>query len=161
MPKLAIYIPKSEMRVIEHWRKQVNFSQVFMAALNEEIRRRSRRVSSSEDRIAAAADHYRRQLLAGDSALVDVGFELGCERVLNCELSSAEIRALTGLTGDLSDPQHLEKVEQSLGKEVAKIDHFARDHQVDEEFQPNWRVAIYNGYLDGVKAAWKQVCEQL
>ena len=38
MPKLAIYVPKKAKKEIDRWRKRINFSQMFMRALEGEIR---------------------------------------------------------------------------------------------------------------------------
>ena len=74
MPKLAIYVPKKDMRQIEKWRKKINFSRVFMRALLAEIRERERAGKPSkkgEKQMVEAAAHYRQELVAQGSVALD------------------------------------------------------------------------------------------
>ena len=75
-------------------RKKLNFSQIFMKALRQEIRERSRLLKAPDEQLARAAQHYRQALTDDSGSLVDIGFELGCTHVLQCALSPAVIRRL-------------------------------------------------------------------
>ncbi len=92
MPKLAIYVPKEEMREIERWRTRLNFSKIFLRAVQREIREQSRDFAADEDDLAKAANHYRRLLADDDATLVDAGHALGVEQVLKCKLTPKQIR---------------------------------------------------------------------
>ena len=62
MPKLAIYVTKKAKKEIDRWRKTINFSQVFMRALEHEIRGRERSLAADDSELAPAARHYRQQM---------------------------------------------------------------------------------------------------
>ena len=83
MPKLAIYVPKKDMKELDKWRKTINFSQVFMMALMDEIHQRSRTPAAGADQLTAAAQHYRRELAGSASPMVDLGYQLGSRKVLS------------------------------------------------------------------------------
>jgi hypothetical protein len=162
MPKLAIYVPKKDMREIERWRKRINFSQVFMKALSQEIRDRSRMVEAPEEKVAAAADYYKRKLAEGSASLVDVGYSLGAGHVVECQLAPETIRGLLEIeeldsltTGDLT------AIEAAIGKDKKTVADLLQEQGYSDESHPMWRVAFYQGYVRGVTEAWKQVCEQM
>lgn len=162
MPKLAIYIPKRDMREIEKWRKKINFSQVFMQALMREIAHRSRSVSADDDKVSAAARHYRKKLASNQQPLVDFGFQSGSDDVLECRLAPETILRLQRIE-DSDDPSSADQheIEKALGDHKAKIADFAAQHQIDESTHPLWRTSICSGYVNGVAAAWKRVCEEM
>ncbi len=162
MPKLAIYVPKEEMRQIEKWRKRINFSQVFMRALAVEIRERSRGARASGDQVAAAADFYKRKLAANCQPLEDAAFQLGSKHVLDCRLSPEQILRINGL----ADAESLSKddvaeLEGAIGDDKKNIDAAFKKLDLDEQSFPAWRQVAHRGYAKGVAAAWKQVCERM
>lgn len=162
MPKLAIYVPKRDMREIDKWRKKINFSQIFMQALMREIEERSRVVSGSDEKVSRAARHYRSKLEDGHQHLSDFGFRLGSDAVLNCRLSPEIILRLQQV-GDVDCPTESdhEAIEQALRGCREQIDEFAQRHKIKDETHPLWRAAITSSYLKGVGAAWKRVCAQM
>lgn len=162
MPKLAIYIPKDEMRVIEKWRKKINFSQVFMRALHEEIRDRSRRVSTDKEKVQAAAVHYKKMLAASDEPLVDAGFRLGSDHTIGCRLDPETVhRVLQIAEKDELTGVDMETIRKALGADTKQIDKLGQQHPIDERLQPRWRFRVYYGYAKGVAAAWKKIGENM
>lgn len=162
MPKLAIYVPKDEMKLVDKWRKKLNFSQVFMRALQQEIQSRSRVVRAGKDQVAAAAEHYRQQLSQTSQSLVDFAFEVGSEQVLNCQLTAESIQRLLTLAGaEALDESGLELINESLGSERTRVETFLKENHYDEERYPTARREIAKGYLQGVAQAWKKVCERI
>jgi len=162
MPKLAIYVPKQEMREIDHWRKRINFSRVFMRALQDEIRQRSRTVDAKDDQLAAAARHYRQALTNASGTMTEFGFQLGSDDVLECRLSPESIHRLL----EIDDPAQLNAnqistVEAVLEDQAQRITDFAGKHGYDLPLDPALRDAVYRGYVQGVVAAWKQVCHRM
>ena len=87
MPKLAIYIPKKDMREIDKWRKKINFSRIFMQALHKEIRELSHEAKSPQDKVAAAARFYKEKLIEKSGDLLEFGNQLGRDKVMECKLS--------------------------------------------------------------------------
>jgi hypothetical protein len=161
MPKLAIYVPKEDMKEIERWRKKVNFSKIFMHALRREIRDRSRVVKAADGQLAKAAEHYRRALAQDLSSLVDVGYELGSRHVLECKLSTAAIRRLRTLSEqDTLEAAEVESVSQWLGGEKV-LDELARGQELAEHADPISCELICRGYARGVADAWEKVCDHL
>jgi len=162
MPKLAIYVPKPAMREIERWRHQINFSQVFMRAITEEIHQRSRAVEGGDEKWAAAAAFYRRKLAENSASLVDFGYQLGGQHILDCRLSPETIRRLLAIEPlDASRQQDWEAIEEAIGSDGSKLEARAQQLGVDDLSHPTWRTAIARGYLAGVAAAWKRVCDQI
>ena len=161
MPKLAIYIPKKEMRVIDKWRKRINFSQVFMQALAQEIRHRSRIVDSDKGRLQAAAQFYKRKIAEDSQSLVDFGHQLGYRQILDCQLPPDTIRRLVQLRQSEDwQEEDLKLVEQTLGKE--NLD--AADALVkgDENLQKAaMQHVVFRGFVEGVADAWQQICDQM
>ncbi len=162
MPKLAIYIAKKDMKVIEKWRKHVNFSKIFMTALDREIRERSRTVTAKQDKLAAAAEHYKSRLAKDSGALIDFGHQLGVDDVLECRLTTEQITKLL----HVKDFQQLGGDDSALVKQASAahasvIEEFGRTHGYLDQTHPTWRSAICEGYCKGVSAAWRKVCEQM
>ena len=162
MPKLAIYIPKQDMKLIEKWRKQVNFSKIFMAALDREIRDRSRAVTAKNDKLSVAAEHYRSHLAKDSGGLIDFGYQLGVDDVLECRLTTETITKLLNVEDveELTNDD-LVLVKQANQDRSDQIDHFGWTHGYRDQTHPTWRVAVYTGYLKGVSDAWSKVCEQM
>lgn len=159
MPKLAIYVPKKEMRELEKWRKQINFSKVFMRAVMREIRQRARSVRE-DDRVASAAEHYKQRLAVDSGPLEELGFDLGTAHVLDCRLSPEQIRQVVELGEfDPARPEHASLVEKTIGDEMTKVDG-ALEGGTDASRQA-WRLVVYGGYVKGVVTAWQRVCEQM
>jgi hypothetical protein len=163
MPKLAIYVPKKDMKEIDRWRKKINFSRIFMNALAREIRERSRSVEASKDKLAAAAEHYRQQLIENAAPLTDFGYRLGSDQVLNCRIEASAIGQLAAI----KDPQALSSdeiqvLEQCLGDAPEKqMEQFCSEKGFDEQSYPVVRRAIYHGFIKGVLDAWREVCQQI
>jgi hypothetical protein len=161
MPKLAIYIPKKDMREIEQWRKKLNFSQVFMRALRQEIRERSRFLKMPDEQLARAAEYYRNVLMEDSNSLIEIGYKRGCAHVLDCALSPPVIRRLCRLNAaETFEPEDLEVVAEALGgqKTLARL---VSDEGLDDRTHPVCRESICRGYVKGVADAWARVCEQM
>lgn len=162
MPKLAIYIAKKDMKTIEKWRKQVNFSKIFMTALDREIRERSRTVTAKQDKLAAAAEHYKARLAKDSGALIDFGYQLGVNDVLECRLATEVITKLLQVEDfEQLSADDVALVKQAIGDHANEIDQFGPTHGYQDQTHPTWRVAVYEGYGKGVAAAWSKVCEQM
>ena len=162
MPKLAIYVPKKDMKELEKWRKTINFSQVFMKALMDEIHQRSRTPVAGDDQLTAAAQHYRRELAGSASPMVDLGFQLGSRQVMECQLDSATIRTLLDLGScDLLSAQDQATVENAIGDQLEQLTQRACDQGYDDQSHPGWRWAAAKGYLQGISTAWDQICETM
>jgi hypothetical protein len=161
MPKLAIYIPKKDLREIEQWRRKLNFSQIFMKALRQEIRERSRMRDASDDQLTRAAEHYRHVLIEDCGCLTDIGYDLGCTQVLECVLTPGVIRQMLKLNdaGELQSAD-LEEVAKAMGGRQT-LTELARGQGVDDQTHPTWRQSICGGYVKGVADAWARVCEQI
>lgn len=160
MPKLAIYVPKKEMRAIDAWRKKINFSQVFMRALQEEIARQSRRTAPlPADRLTAAAEHYRQQLQETEGAVQEHGFSCGQADVLECRLPAPSIREVIGLAE--GDPEVCQQVFELLGPQAKEVEAFAASLGHTDQTAPTWRDAFCRGYQEGVESAWRQVCARM
>ena len=162
MPKLAIYVPKKEMKVIEKWRNQINFSKVFMGALRQEIGERTRVVETDEQKLQAAARFYKRELAENSSALLEFGHRLGVRQVMDCKLGPDVIRRLHELRDlDSWKPDELNIIQTSIGAEMSGVDKALNDSGYDESERPTWRLIVFRGYLAGVAAAWQQVCKHM
>lgn len=166
MPKLAIYVPKRDMRQIEAWRKKINFSKVFMKALMAEIRameRSTKRTTSDQGQLARAAEYYQCEMIEeGADVLVDRGFALGRQHVLDCRLSATTIRQLLKIdSADRLSTAESAQVVELLGDAMRGVDQLAEKHGFDDTSRPLWEQAVYRGYLKGVAAAWQEVCEQM
>ncbi len=164
MPKLAIYIPKSEMKQIERWRKKLNFSRIFMQALSREINLRSREAPLDADKLAKAAAFYGSQLAADHQQIADSGFATGQSHVLDCELSAESIRELVKIdSSELGDEKVVRRLAELLGPTREKVSQamgeLREEHQITEQTHPAWKRAFHEGYLAGIQAAWKQVCQ--
>lgn len=161
MPKLAIYIPKKDMKDIEQWRTKVNFSQIFMSALRREIRDRLRILEASTEQIAKAADFYRRALAEDFSSLVDVGYELGSHDVLQCKLTTQAIRELLRFQdAENLESQDVEAISAAIGG-AETLDELARSQGLEDRTDEMWREPLCRGYAHGVGDAWGRVCQQM
>lgn len=162
MPKLAIYVSKKDMKSIDRWRKRINFSKVFIAAVFDEVRRLERAADAPDSQVAAAAEYYRNKMTQSAGPLADCGFQIGAAAVLECKLTPQAIHRLLEIrAGGFEQAQDREQVEQSLACEQRQIEQFAKDHGFVDDSYPRWRDAAYRGYLDGVAAAWEKVCEKM
>lgn len=162
MPKLAIYVSKKDMRKLDPWRNKINFSQVFMKALQREIQERTRVIQAPKGKVAAAADHYKAKLAENSQALIDFGFQLGSGSVLDCRLSPEAIRSLLAINNadDLTEGD-VNTIRETVGEDAKTIDRYAAEHGIDERCNPTWHLAVYSGYVKGVASAWKDVCETM
>lgn len=162
MPKLAIYVPKKAMKEIERWRKRINFSQVFMRALHNEINDRSRILDSDSDQLSAAALHYKRKLSDGSKPLVDYGHQLGSQHVIQCQLSPETIRRILEITDfETVTTEDISAIDQTVGADLKSVDKMRKEQGIDAESHPTWKNEVYRGYVKGVSDAWKQVCEAM
>jgi len=164
MPKLAIYVPKSDMKQIERWRKKINFSRVFMRALMTEIREREQAEKSSEpDRLTQAVAHYRQQLSEeGSEQLHDRAFEMGFAAVLDCRFSADVLRRIS----KLSEQDEWAEADWTFLCEMAEGDHQkllerAEQASLDSSGSTIWETAAMRGYAKGIQQGWQQVCDQL
>lgn len=161
MPKLAIYIPKKDMREIDRWRKKVNFSQIFMTALRKEIRDRSRTVGGSDGQLSKAAEHYRESLDADFGSLIEGGYQLGASDVLDCRLEVQVIRQLLPLSEkEALDGGDVKAVCEAIG-DKSRLEKLAQQQGVENRATPTWRELLCRGYAKGVAEAWEQVCQQM
>ena len=166
MPKLAIYVPKKDMRQIEKWRKKINFSRVFMRALMAEIReleRAKKPSKKSEKQMAEAAAHYRQELVAqGSVALDDEAYQLGFNQVIQCRLSAESIRAMLPLQqkDEWSSEDH-EQVKESLGVDQETLQKVAREQGFDDTSRAVWETSVLRAYVNGITEAWRRVCEEM
>lgn len=159
MPKLAIYVPKREMKKIDRWRKKLNFSQIFMQALAREIDRQSQPRAAGA-RLAAAAAHYGEQLSGDLSHLRAFGIKLGAADVMDCRLTIPEIKAILGLV-ETDDGKKVIPAQARDGawkhhKKV--ISSFGEKQKIDDIHHPGWRRSLHDGYVEGVQSAWDEVC---
>ena len=162
MPKLAIYVPKQEMREIEKWRKRINFSRVFMRALRAEIRERPRRLETHEDQLTAAARHYKHALTDKAGSLADFGFRLGGEDVLQCRLDAETIHRLVEIDDpDKLSPADVQAIEIAMQPRMQAVHEFARKHGYQQPWEPSLQQAVFRGYVQGVAEAWKKVCQRM
>ena len=159
MPKLAIYVPKQEMKKIDRWRKKINFSRVFMQALAREIKRQSQ-PAAGNDKLAAAAVHYGQQLSDDLSPVRELGLQLGTADVMDCRLTMPEIQASLRLIessgGEKGDLEEAGK--RALKHHRKKIMAFAEKQRMDDVKHPGWRRNLLDGYVEGVQTAWDEVC---
>ena len=159
MPKLAIYVPKKEMVELEKWRKKINFSKVFMRAVMGEIRDR-RRKSKPNEKAAAAARHYRKQLSAESESLEDAGFRLGSSHVMACRLTIQQIRDIQSIDQSESLPaEGAKQIEKWIGNDVHKMDSALKDS--DESSRQALKNLFMRAYVKGVLASWREVCDQM
>ena len=162
MPKLAIYVPKKDMREIEKWRKKINFSKVFMRALFQEITERSRDFEAPKDKLTTAARHYKDKLVESSESLVEFGYRLGSKHVLDCRLVPDTIMQLLDVgEADSLTSENIVAIEKTMGQDLKSAEAFSQEQGCDERSHPTWRNAICEGYLKGVAAAWTRVCEQM
>lgn len=159
MPKLAIYVPKKEMRELDKWRKEINFSKVFMQAVMREIRQRSRHVED-QDKVTAAAAHYKQELALDTGPLEELGFQIGTSHVLDCRLTPEQIRGVVAFKSfDAEQQEQVEIIETTIGSDIGRVDE-ALDAG-SKASRDAWRLVVYGGYVKGVAAAWQRVCEQM
>ena len=161
MPKLAIYVPKQEMKKIDRYRKKLNFSKIFMRALSREISELSRGQDVSQDQVVAAAAHYRRQLADDQDQMREVGYQLGSDDVLACRLEPGVIRRLVSAASQDGGPDPSEIMSELMPDDLARLEESGREQGYDENTLPVWRRYAFEGYVEGVAAAWQQVCRAM
>ena len=161
MPKLAIYVPKKDMKQIEKWRKKINFSRVFMSALNREIRERTRNCEAATEELSLAATHYKAQLADITEPLVDLGYRLGTDQVLGCGQSAEAIVRLISIDENDIQPDDRQLLEAALKDNTQRVESFLRDNNFDDQSHPTWRNAVFRGYLKGVRDTWRRVCDEM
>ncbi len=162
MPKLAIYVPKKAKKEIDRWRKRINFSQVFMRALENEIRELQRAIDADDSQLTTAAQHYRRQMAGDRDALVSLGHAEGVRLVLECQLDSDAIHTMVqwSADGDLEIKQCV-RVSEILGKEVESLVKSAKKMGYRADSHPGLEADLFRGVVRGVTDAWGRVCEQM
>ena len=162
MPKLAIYVPKQAKKEIDRWRKRINFSQVFMRALESEIRELQRAVDADDSQLTAAAQHYRRQMADGREMVVSLGHTEGVRLVLECRLDSEAIQTLAKWSEEPGlDGQQRERIGELLGKNGDALRKSAKNLGSRPETHPGLETDLFQGVVRGVTDAWGRVCEQM
>ena len=156
MPKLAIYVPKDEMKKIDRWRKKINFSRVFMRALAREIERQSS-PAPDNDKLAAAAMHYGRELASDLTPIRQLGVQLGTADVVECRLTKQQVYVVLGLDDGKPKKRELACLE-ALKDHKKAIDATWKKSHRDESKHPGWKRELVDGYIDGVRSAWDEVC---
>lgn len=169
MPKLAIYVPKKQMKVIEKYRKRLNFSQIFMQALEAEIGKQS--PGPGEDRLAKAAAFYKQQMSQREGSVVDYGLDLGRQHVLDCDLSLETLNSLLEIARkDAPSDQDYGEIQAAMGKDWRRCEGFletqgfAPADSPSEEDNAAFVAAareLDRGYVRGVAETWQQVSEQM
>ena len=162
MPKLAIYVPKKDMKEIDRWRKKINFSRVFMRALQHEIRDHQRTLESTDDQLSTAARHYRRKLTEGADTLLDLGYRLGSRHMLDCHLEPETIRRLLTLEDrETLSTEDRELIEAILDSQLQTLVQDAHQLGFNDQAHPEFLTDAFRGYIKGVAAAWAQVCAEM
>ena len=162
MPKLAIYVPKKEMKLIDKWRKRINFSQVFMRALQKEIQQQTQKVKGGRDQWTRAAKYYRQVMTDSSQPVVDFGFDLGSRHVLECQLAPETILRLLELNNRKAlTSQDFALVQSEIDGDRKVIDKFLKDKGYDVNTFPIAREEVCRGYVQGVADTWKKVCEKM
>jgi len=162
MPKLAIYIPKKEMKLIDKWRKRLNYSQIFMQALQKEIERIGRSADSSvvqehDRRIADAADYYRPCVAREPVSLGQFAYEMGWNHVMNCQIARDQLHVLVALEGSEElTPAQFRLIKHEVGADLTQVDQFMEENAINARSQIV-REEFGRGYVHGVAEAWRKV----
>jgi len=162
MPKLAIYVPKKAKKEIDRWRKRINFSQMFMRALEGEIRELQRAVDADDSQLATAAQHYRRQMADDREVVVSLGHTEGARLVLECQLDPKAIQTLVKWSDESElDGQQRERIGEFLGENRDALRKSAKTLGYRPETHPGLENDLFHGVVRGVTDAWGRVCEQM
>ena len=121
-----------------------------------------RTAKTPTEKLAAAAAHYRGQLSRGGEDLIDFGYRLGADQVLECQLATDAIQQLVAIP----DPMELSKEDRELCEKSLQVAHreierFCKKNGHDDDSNPAWRQSLYQGYLQGVSETWQQICEKI
>ena len=162
MPKLAIYVPKKAKKEIDRWRNRINFSQMFMRALEGEIRELQRAVDADDSQLATAAQHYRRQMADGREMVVSLGHTEGVRLVLECQLHPEAIRTLVKWSEEPElDGKQRDRIAELLGKDGDALRKSVKTLGYRPETHPGLDNDLFRGVVRGVTDAWGRVCEQM
>ena len=162
MPKLAIYVPKQAKKEIDRWRKRINFSQVFMRALENEIRELERAVEADDSQLTAAAQHYRRQMADDREVAISLGHAEGARLVLECRLDQEAIQTLVKWSEEPElDGQQRGRIGELLDKDGDALRKSAKKLGYRPESHPGLEGDLFRGVVRGVTDAWGRVCEQM
>ena len=162
MPKLAIYVPKQAKKEIERWRKRINFSQVFMRALEGEIRELQRAVDADDSQLTAAAQHYRRQMADDREVVVSLGHTEGVRLVLECRLDPEAIQTVAKWSEEAAlDGKQRERIGELLGKNGDVLRKSAKKLGYRPETHPGLENDLFHGVVRGITDAWGRVCQQM
>ena len=162
MPKLAIYVPKQAKKEIDRWRKRINFSQVFMRALENEIRELERAVEADDSQLTAAAQHYRRQMADDREVVISLGHAEGARLVLECRLDQEAIQTLVKWSEEPElDGQQRGRIGELLDKDGDALRKSAKKLGYRPESHPGLEGDLFRGVVRGVTGAWGRVCEQM
>jgi len=162
MPKLAIYVPKKAKKAIDRWRKTINFSQVFMRALEREIRERERAAAAEDSQVAIAARHYRQQMSEHSDALVSLGHREGVRLVLECHLEPEPIQEMVSWADRPElGVEERSRVREWLGKSRDSLLKSASNLGYREKTHPGLESDLCRGVVLGVSDAWSRVCEEM
>ena len=162
MPKLAIYVPKKAKKEIDRWRKRINFSQMFMRALEGEIRELQRAVDADDSQLTAAAQHYRRQMVDDREVVVSLGHTEGARLVLECQLDPEAIQTLVKWSEEPElDGKQRDRIAELLGKDGDALRKSVKTLGYRPETHPGLDNDLFRGVVRGVTDAWGRVCEQM
>ena len=163
MPKLAIYVPKAEMKLVEKWRKRLNFSRIFMKALHAEIERQQaekggrRPSTTTAAEVAVAAKFYKSQLNEPAESLEQLGKRTAREQILACTLPVDVVQQLTALCDqDVLSPEDMRFIKRQVEKTPAAAD--KRLHGNDQK-RPDVD-AFARAYLQGIAKTWQEISKQ-
>lgn len=163
MPKLAIYVPKAEMKLIEKWRKRLNYSQIFMKALQEEIRRQRakkestrRKSSAAASDVVRAANFYKSRLNQSDESLDELGKRMAREQVLACSIPVDVVQQLVRLC----DKDELTRDDMLLIKRQIEHTSLAADARLNDfDTKSEDMEAFSRAYLQGTADTWQEITQ--
>lgn len=154
MPKLAIYVPKKQMKLVERWRKRINFSQVFVKALMVEIEARSQ----PRHEYDAAAEYY--ATVPSADAAAGWGRQLGNAHVVDCKIAREDLAQLVRLAEeDELNAEHRRTVRKQIKRleDADRVCEKLASFCTSKEEMARVEADFMAGYLRGVAAAWAEV----
>ena len=161
MPKLAIYVPKAEMKLVEKWRKRLNFSRIFMQALHAEIerqqaKRKGHRSPSAADDVVRAAEFYQAQLNEPSETLEQLGKRVAREQILSCAVQVDIVQKLV----EMCDQDALSAEDMTLIKRQIEKTFVAADKRLHGTGNKPLADAFATAYVQGIAEAWQEISEQ-
>jgi hypothetical protein len=151
MAKLGIYVPDGKMAEIEEWRKEINFSQLFIEAFDREMRVQSIIKTVLEKSDMKATIVRLQQCRTHDYA---AGCELGAEDGTTWATGEAPLADLRQIcTGEVKDGNELF---QLLDNADAWDAERFREHTAGHD-EKAFLAGYYSGFVKGAKAVWTKV----